>query len=626
VPHAPRVHSLADTMRPGDQASVLLSAEFMNSRRLCFLAAVALSLACNSEGAYSTPAVLEPGPAQQAPTPAPTPAPEDPAQLPSDEQPTPPDKPLPIPDEAKPFKLPAVQTSIQQYELLMPEEVLQRFYADTDTPEQPATFRVGGVDYPVLVRLRGASARDFPKKSWNVSFNDPVRFEDRTSLNLVAGYSDATMLAEKISFDLLEAMRVPASRAKFVRLSVNGRNEGLFLDIEQVNKAFLRAHALPDKDASIYRAGWKDTELKLRSWKVPYQGDWKKKTNEKENHAALDAVLATINRTPEPRLPAALEKQMDLEGFIRSMVMDALMANNYIEDSESYFLFDHVNNRWLYAAWDLNNVDARWWYQVSLQPENVPHYRQPLYSFTLGNAEIAQRYNERKNIHPGYLPVFSNLGTRVVLHPVLRARLEARLDKALQELFTLDVMGPYIDQLHALIAFDMAKDPYMDPAKFAAGRTFMRDFVRLRRDHILRERARLSGQKPDVVIEALDAQAGWVELRNRGPQSVDLNGLVFTTNLRRSLPELFVPGADASPPEQVALGGPVGLQLAAQPLAAGERVRLNATSLGLTFPPEGEIGLFDGKSVSGLKDALFYGRLATGQHYERDADGTWQVR
>ena len=596
----------------------------MNSRRLFFLATVTLSLACNSEGSLSQPAVLEPGPSQQSPT---TPStPEAPATPVEPQQPAPPDKPLPIPDEAVPFKLPAVQASIQQYELILPEEVLQRFYADKDTPEQPATFRAGGVDYPVLVRLRGASARDFPKKSWNVSFEDKVRFEDRTSLNLVAGYSDATMLAEKISFDLLEAMRVPAARAKFVRLSINGRNEGLFMDIEQINKAFLRAHDLPDKDASIYRAGWKDTELKLRSWKVPYQGDWKKKTNEKENDAALDSVLATINRTPEPRFPAALEQQMDLEGYIRSMVMDALMANNFIEDSESYFLFDHVNNRWLYAAWDLNNVDARWWYQVSLQPENVPHYRQPLYSFTLGNAEITQRYNERKGIHPGYLPVFSNLGTRIVRNPTLRARLEARLDKALTELFTPDVMGPYIDQLHTLIAFDMARDPYMDPAKFAAGRTYMRDFVRLRREHILRERARLDGQKPDVVIEALDAREGWVELRNRGPQAVDLSGLVLTTNLRRAVPELFVPEATATPAEQVALGGPVGTRLAAQPLGAGERVRLSATSLGLTFLPEGELGVFDGKTVSGLKDVLFYGKLADGQHYERAADGTWQVR
>ena len=608
----------------------------MRTARLLRTVSVVLSLACSSQGGGPPSVASLPGHTpresivQPAPPEPPLPVPPGPVTpTPPPPPPEEPDTPIPppVPDESRPFTLPPLQKSVRQYELLMPEDVLQKFYVDKDTPEQPAVFRCDGVDYPVLVRLRGASARDFPKKSWNVSFEGDARFEDRTSLNLVAGYSDATMLAEKMSFDLLAAMRVPAAKVDFVRLSINGRNEGVFLDIEQINKAFLRAHDFADKDASIYRAGWKDTEFKPRSWKVPYQGDWMKKTNEKkENDDALDAVLAVINRTPEPHLVTALEKSMDIEGYVRSMVMDALMANNYIEDSESYFIFDHVKGRWFYAAWDLNNVDARWWYPMQLGPDLVPLYRQPLYSFTLGSTEIAKRYKERKSIHPGYLPAFSNLGTRVVLNPALRARLEARLDKALQELFTMDVMGPYIDKMHALIAPYMAQDPYMDHAKFQAGRAFMRDFVRLRRDFIRKERERLRAQEKDVVLEALDAKAGWVELRNRGGQARDLNGLTLTTNLRRAIPELLLPEPTATPPEQVATGAPVGKALVARLLAPGERVRLTAASLGLTLMPEGEIGLFDSQSVSGMKDALFYGRLADGQHYERGEDGTWRVR
>ncbi len=60
-------------------------------------------------------------------------------------------------------------------------------------------------------------------------------------------------------------MRLPTPRAKYVRLRINGRYEGPFLDIEQVNKSFLRAHEFPDQDASIYRAGWKDPSRTSRS-------------------------------------------------------------------------------------------------------------------------------------------------------------------------------------------------------------------------------------------------------------------------------------------------------------------------------------------------------------------------
>ncbi|HEX5744955.1 MAG TPA: hypothetical protein VFZ09_01855 [Archangium sp.] len=63
----------------------------------------------------------------------------------------------------------------------------------------------------------------------------------------------------------------------------------------------------------------------------------------------------------------------------------------------------------------------------------------------------------------------------------------------------------------------------------------MRDFVRLRRAFVLKELERYRMRKPGLVLEALDAREGWVELRNRGSTPVLLGGMVLTTNLRRSI-------------------------------------------------------------------------------------------
>ncbi|WNG35162.1 Inner spore coat protein H [Archangium violaceum] len=605
----------------------------MRIARLLCTFFVALSLACEPDGSApptindgQTPITDDPGtPSEPSPSTGKPPRPKPPTPPPPPQpEPHPPSEP----EEQRPFALPQVQEALQEYELILPPGVLEMFLADKYTPEQDAIFRHNGVSYPVKVRLRGASARDFPKKSWNVSFEDGVRFEDRTSLNLVAEYQDASMLAEKLAYDLLAAMRVPAPRAKYVRLSINGRYEGVFLDIEQVNKSFLRAHDFADRDATIYRAGWKDTELKLRSWKVPYQGDWQQKTNEKTPHdEALDAVLYVINRTPEPELPDALARHLDLEGYLRSMVMDALMSNNYIEDSESYFIHDEVADRWVYVAWDLNNVDARWWHEIALVEKPEPLYKHPLFPFTLTDGVVATRYENRKTVHPGYLPVFSNLGTRVVVNPELRARLVDRIDKAMNELFTLEVLGAHIDKLHALLTPHMADDPYMDFAKFQAGRAWMRDYVRLRRAFVLKELERYRASKPGLVLEALDTHEGWVELGNRGDKPVSLGGMVLTTNLRRSIPALLRPEIPAEPPaETPTYGPPQGVVLAERMLNPGERVRFTAAELGLTFTPDGEIGVFDGRSVVGLKDVLFYGKLLAGKHYERAGDGAWEVR
>ena len=145
------------------------------------------------------------------PEPQPQPQPEPQPQPQPEPQPEPPPPPPPpVPETQLPFKLPAPQTSVQEYELLIPAETMKKFAADPLTPEQDAVFKANGTTYAVKVRLRGASARYFPKKSWNVSFADKVRFEGRTSLNLVAEYADATMLSE-----VRPSKRTPSSKLTF---------------------------------------------------------------------------------------------------------------------------------------------------------------------------------------------------------------------------------------------------------------------------------------------------------------------------------------------------------------------------------------------------------------------------
>ncbi|NMO14977.1 CotH kinase family protein [Pyxidicoccus fallax] len=573
-----------------------------------------------TESPQVTPPDGEVPPPNPPPGPPPDPQPQPQPQPQPPPNPPPPPPPPPVLEPQRPFVLPPAQSSVEEYELSMPEATLQQFLKDVYTPEQDALFKADGVTYRVKVRLRGASARHFPKKSWNVSFEDKVRFQGRTSLNLVAEYADATMLAEKLSYDLLEAMRVPAPTAKFIRLKVNGAYQGVFLDIEQVNKSFLKAHDFADDDATIYRCGWKDCEFK--TWKVPYQGKWMKKTNETQPDDKLWEMMGIINHTPEPQFVSALEKNLQLEHYLRSMVLDVLMSNNYVEDSESYFIYDRAMAKWSYVPWDLNNVDARWWHQITVKDMetysgNMIH---PLFNFTLTDAWVEKMYNLRKletGPYPGYLPVFSNLGTRVVMNPELRERLEARLDKAMDELFTSKVMDAYIDKLHALVDPYMRDDPYMSYERFVAGRAYLKRYVKERRAFILKELERLEQQKkPALVFEAFDPREGWVEVGNRTSKAVSLKGMVLTTNLRVSLAQ------SSHAPTQVA--NPVGAVLPELTVAPGERVRLDFAALGIQLPQKGELGLFDGVSVVGVKDLLFYGELPSGKRYVRGTKG-WEV-
>lgn len=556
----------------------------------------------------STPGGGDPPPASppdDGATPPATPPPDGGSSPPT----SPPDGGTPPPDGGggtpvdppvdPPFAMPALQGSLPLYELEIPQSTLALFEADPWAPEQPATFRSGDVTLPMKVELRGASARFFPKKSWNVDL-EAGRFEGRRRLKLIAEYADATMMVEKLGYDLLAAAGVQAPRGRWVRLSVNGVYQGVYLDLEAVDRFFLRAHRFTDDDASIYRCGWWNCEMK--TWDAPYQGGFEKRTNESEPWDDVHELMRAINHTPEPELARALGERLELESYLRTMAVDALISNNYLQDSESFLVHDRLRGKWSYVPWDLNNADARWW--IGMSVDDAPISRHPLVVFTVNDPAVATIWARRLVDRPEVHPTFSNLNTRIVYEPDLRARYLALVERGLEEVFRPEVLDPWLDRVHALLDPSMRADPWIDQEKWARSAAFLKTFVRERSAFVRAEVARLRARRPGLVLEAVDPRAGTLELRNRGAEPAEVGGLVLTTNLRSALTR----------------------NVPARRLAPGERLALRASDLGLTLAEAGEVGLFDGASVTGALDVLFYGPLAPGRRYERAEDGRWTVR
>ncbi len=524
-------------------------------------------------------------------------------------------------EESQRFSFPELQKDVPRYELRIPEATLALFEANPYAEEQPAVFVHDGQERQVKVRLRGSSARFFPKKSWRIEFPEGERFDGRRKHNLVAEFQDRTMMSEKLGYDLMLAMGVPAPRTKYVRLSINGQYQGVYLDIERVDQTFAQAHGIQGDDPTIYRCGAKDCEMKL--WRTEYQQDWQKKTNEDTGKEDIRALMHVINRTPEPELPTVLAEHLELERYLRTMAVDALISNNIAEDSQSYFIHDSTTGRWTYVTWDLNNNDARWWptYGLSMKPV-VEH---PLFYFSLADGWTERMYTRRKNHTPGYLPAFSNLNTRIVYNPELRERLMALIERGITELFTPDVIHARLDAMHALIAPHMEADPHLnlgpngesDPdglAKFHAGLPFLKAYAEQRAAFLRGELERFRELPQGLRLSAVNPSEGWVELHNPGTQEVSTAGLVLTTDLRRTVPELRKVESSAV--------------LAERRVPANGTVRFTREELGLTLPAEGEVGLFNGVSVVGALDVLFYGALPEGQHYARNGSAPylWERR
>ncbi|MCG8549551.1 MAG: CotH kinase family protein, partial [Desulfobacterales bacterium] len=63
-----------------------------------------------------------------------------------------------------------------------------------------------------------------------------------TKLNLNNLFSDPTMMAEYLGYEMLDELDADASRTTYVALYINNEYKGLYLAVEQVNETFLKEH------------------------------------------------------------------------------------------------------------------------------------------------------------------------------------------------------------------------------------------------------------------------------------------------------------------------------------------------------------------------------------------------
>lgn len=511
-----------------------------------------------------------------------------------------------LPDPEKPFALPPLQTEVPLYQLTIPEEALAALEADPlgDT-DYAATFVIDGTSVPVRVRYRGNSSREWPKKSWRIEAVGGKPFDGRDTINLLSEWKDVTLQVEKLAFDLLAAMGSPAPRTKFVRLAINGEYQGVYLDTERVDKDFLRNHGFVDRDASIYRCGRKDCEMKR--WRANFQTKWEKKTNEGRANDDLETFLCAVNESPEPTFPQLLDQSLELESYLRVMATDALISNNVIEDSRSYVIHDDFTGRITYVPWDYNNSSTRWQPGSSLGKEAEVDHPLFIYSITDGWSEDVYRYRlAEKDPSKDWHPVFSSLSARISFHPELRGRLLATIDRALDTLFTNKVLDRRIEAVHDLLRPYVADDPYAYPDKFDDGVRYLKDYVTRRRAFLRTELERFRNPPAGMVLEALDPAAGLVTIRNRGAAPQNLSGWTLTPDLRRR------PAPN----------------LPAQTLAPNESLQIRTDDIGFALARSGELGLFHNERLDGVVDLLFYGELDPGERYGRSASDPahWEIR
>ena len=525
---------------------------------------------------------------------------------------------------------PELQKFIGVYTLTLSQQDYDALYAHIpDPPSQDFSvkgqFLSGGHSYTVDLSFRGRSTKTDPlivKKSWDVDFDKNDRFQGRKSIELLAEWKDAGYLTEKLWYDMAASLglRVPYARYAQVVLhlvqpdgSVVTKYEGVFTELESVNKDFLKAHGF-DSDGDIYRCGMHDCEMRQPP-QEEYQEPWDKKTNESKPWDGLWSFLEDINRTSSDQFPAVAARELELEDYLTWLAVETFIDNDLQGDARSYVVFDPTQAKWTYVPWDLNNALSQ--YNRTNDVVQGVKGDHPLFSFTPYDPNIYDLADSRatfpgmEDMKPGY----STLSTRIYDDPGLRATYSQRLRTLLDTWFTEANLDARVDAMAKLLApyvlpgpDGKTVDPYVSPDHARLSADYLHRYVKARRDWLLQHLPDIDAHGGDaLVIDRVGRDASgnfWVQLYNRGSTSISLENLLLS-GFTRVPKQWALPALSVEPGQVVTfVQGSTGPDM-----------------LGATLDPlHPEVSLYgaDGRTIL---DVLWLAPLSPGASYGRTPRG-----
>ena len=239
--------------------------------------------------------------------------------------------------------------------------------------EIDATLMVDNQVYEgVGVSFRGASSFGMvpagSKRSLNIAM-DMVDQDQRLlgykSLNLLNSNGDPTLM-HSVLYSAIAGKYIPTPKANEVRVVINGEDWGIYQNVQQFDKIFLKEHYDSTKGTR-----WKVPGSPAGGGSLRYLGEdieayrklYEIKSSDKEKswHALIE-LCRVLNDVPIDKLQESLESILDLDGALRFLALDVSLINNdgywvrgsdyslYLDEENMFHLIPHDMNETFMAA------------------------------------------------------------------------------------------------------------------------------------------------------------------------------------------------------------------------------------------------------------------------------------
>jgi hypothetical protein len=184
------------------------------------------------------------------------------------------------------------------------------------------------------------------------------------TLNLLNAHEDPTYVRPLLFLEIARDY-LPASKANLARVVINGENWGIYDNVEQFNKDFVKEWFGTTKGAR-----WKVRGSPGGQGGLKYLGDdtnsykdiYTIKTKDgPKAWAAFIQMCKILNETPSNKLEAALSPLLDIDGALRFIALDNALINNdgYWIRTSDYSIYQDVKGRFHILPADVNETFVR---------------------------------------------------------------------------------------------------------------------------------------------------------------------------------------------------------------------------------------------------------------------------
>jgi hypothetical protein len=272
----------------------------------------------------------------------------------------------PYPD-APVYDAGVVRTFFLEFESADWEQELADFN-NTDV-EVPARVIVDGREYrDVGVHFRGATSFMFAgegrQRSLNLSFDfvhPDQHLGGYRTFNLLNAHNDPSFLRTMLYLEIARDY-LPAAKANFVRVVINGECWGIYTSVQQFNKEFARDWFGTPKGARWKVPGSPQTRAGLEYLgedPAAYRRLYTLKTKDSpEVWADLIKLCRTLNQTDPEKLPGALEPLLNVDGVLRFLAVEVALINSdgYWTRSSDYYIYQDPAGRFHIIPHDVNEA------------------------------------------------------------------------------------------------------------------------------------------------------------------------------------------------------------------------------------------------------------------------------